>query len=1732
MDFKFVLEVTVLKSKRIFKSVISFILILTICVCATLTVNADPDTNGVSDYSKRATAMINFFHNKNSGIEANDISAEEFRVFGVFLSNFVLPFNTDLKNIDATLKKGGSLEQDHNAWDLFCDAFGKGSVKDKEPLSTLLHCYKSVMNDVFDNIDDKYKLYYKKDGEYKVATWGEVLNWDSLANDGVYLCSKIGGDYKVVFDTATEVGKSAFMLSVGSVMGTDGLSDSDTELKDAILLVSPFGDICYKKGEELRVLVPACLNPYTFSDKGDKLYLNNSFATGGMVSSSDLLDLVEAKKESEKADYYLGKYYEYCNDTTGVMSFVKGGTYSSAFYTPLYVNGANNSSTKYGVTFRNNYYVSGWTINDLRQLYLKSNGTKIAVVNIDSGLKKSVSQEDLEKAKKYKRGILNEFYAKNTDFVSRIIDAKPYDSYLTIFSNIWASGDAGSAKWWNTFGTNGDTAKYNSLTVFQIPLEQTVSKFAVFSEDGFKGNGDGWDESELSVVKDSKLYADTTSLESSLSEMYDPHTKSYVVQKNTGNGAIHESISCITSTVGKIFKASKKYVKNSNPIASSTNFWAGIYWAYLEDLAGLKLDGADISFGSVPDFSRFPELTVKDFTGSLEYILSNNGSETETDGDMSEKQNSIINWTYDILNTDSVNNATRVNWLKSIVDGLFLSMHNSMVGVDIAGSVTSVGNAAGSGVYHSVMGYVTTPTFSEMPVTNWVMDNYTLIYLLLMLIVTVILVVMVMSRTRRIGSAVFTFVMMSLILILPVELLNGGILFSNKIAEDIFGSKFTYWAIVQHAQYVNGQNEIVENGDKSTADTAIDNIANTQAALDNVTASQQLSDNGITVKWLSPKKYGLTEKIQQQAQDENTKLQLFTFFTEELFKGEIYSADENSTFLYRTYYSLYTSASSGHKKITQASIKNASGSTATEKDIGSVIRTSWIGASNSVASNLKWNKEQKSNFNSKDVPLTNELLKIKSPVVSDRVTPDGNGMILRSILGGTWKTSSGKSVSYPSGYVDNYIDEELMSATRNTYVNTNRISAVLTDLSLNKAVLNFVNYDTNSKGLDLGTTVTNSSLDNEKAYNAKKVSNGVNEFLLYTESPYYYFYNVFSDVITSEGSIRGSNNFVKVLLDEDFFKVANEKSNAYGEFKDFLDLEGLFTYIIPYLNYANSDVKQFERTFGMTVDRASFTGKNAEANYNARCQALNNVWNLYSPWVDALYDANNGSQKARSGFDTVSIDDPLNPASYHYKSRPMAFSQAQAKLRGYAENDLTDVEKKLQSVLKNTYDDMVELLNYKDLVNMENGSDILISAAAMMATFNFNQEFSDNTLLSDGATLYPLSFEMRNMNYDSFLRLIIANSTYTLSSSTMSSEGLYSNLIHNTSVVTAILLILVDAVAVYILPALKILLMLAMLALGLAMSISCALNKPDKLAKTVCISFIIPLICTIGVFILHTLLISLFMGNGVTGVIEYKSLSLSTGDPTITLLLLLIIDAVTALLLYKLLKKVGKDLIKYTKTAFEFAKGVTLGAAGALTAGAVGTIKGIAHYGVGVPARHIAAKVSRHKDAKANAKANARMNGGSGNGSSGGSGKGSSGSNNSSKNASSPKNQTNQGNSQGKGSNQGKNGGTNSQNNSGSASSNKNNGAKRVKVKVNAQKVQSNKTNNGNRKLDNSKVMSGNKNYDNKKPKSRRVLLDRAGNTNSKDGSQTPKVHRSNKRKVYKPSENSANGGSNRKNGK
>ena len=1229
----------------------------------------------------------------------------------------------------------------------------------------------------------------------------------------------------------------------------------------------------------------------------------------------------------------------------------------------------------------------------------------------------------------------------------------------------------------------------NRIVNFQVPIDRVYSKLGVFKTGINMQVADN--QTASSYANNFGIY--TVNYATDLSEENTVMKKIHSgFNKANGYTTLPESL-YVLNTLD--IRTKQSYTLQADAVDASNkysawyysynrNLFANIYWAYIEDIVGIEAsDLGKVLNGEKEDVTRnlskskFAHLPSMDTNGfrneNIFGLVSEDDKETQKEianAELEAKQASIVDWVYKILSVgDTINNigdivaekATAagqyvIGWLKGMIDSLFIGWNNYMLGVDVSagvtGSVSNVGNSTKSKTYSTAMGYMTTPTFSNLPITSWIMSNFQLIYVIIMILVVVILIMMILTRTRRLPQAILIFICMAFIIVLPANMLNGAIGISNNFTESVYANKFQYWAISQHAEYLKG----VSYSQNQTSANLYDNL----------NRQDESSAGGVTLKWMAPKKWGIAEQIKAAAKNTDG-LKLFLRFAGDRIDAEDFSDyTPGDTYLYRPYYGIYVEAYNLWNAI------KSEDKTANIKltDLGKRINNLWFNGSSSKEYKVSADmKSGQANSGAQNVEKKSGEVKIRNSNFF-RYTSARGDSIMRSAIGGTGiGHGSTGMMTYQNPYFDSYYkDSQVIKDIQPEFGSQGRIYAMYSDINLISALFYFNKDNTlfnesnepcgiwlyKSKSSSSNTVKTDGS--SEKNY-----TTGINTYFDYSESPYYYFYNALADlkVKTDNGSyVYGNTDFVDLILRDETFKVTNQQSKAYGELKDYLDLEGLFSYVIPLLNQGNQNAQQYFDKYGQTIDRTdpifsnstiterydsteesstessqAYEGKTVElkekltinlgdkvkivarkkidggkepykyysyykksssdkwtklddgttklstkaitlkktGTYNIRVdtkdsngktlteysevtvkevtssqssntdntsssgfkayrtegedlyskyeQQLQAIWNMYSPWVAQMIAANNKSEKVRSGFGYVELLEPWNPADYRYFGREMAFSPADATVHGYQDYDLSTVETKLHTVLEDTYYDILDLVNYKDytMVSSEYGSHVLISAAAMCATFNFNKEFSDNGFMSTDTTLYPQSYELKNMNFDAYLRIILGNSMgvnpVTMKNSDYSgSLTIYEEFIHNTSVWSGLVLVAEDFLAIFVVPLLKIMLIVVIFVLALALAVSCIINKPDKMIKVFLSTFIAPLAGMTAIFMAHSLVISWFIGDGLgSNVVDTHSISVTTGDPTLTLLLMIVVDLVTSILMWKLLKFAAKSTAKY-----------------------------------------------------------------------------------------------------------------------------------------------------------------------------------------------------------------------------
>lgn len=272
-------------------------------------------------------------------------------------------------------------------------------------------------------------------------------------------------------------------------------------------------------------------------------------------------------------------------------------------------------------------------------------------------------------------------------------------------------------------------------------------------------------------------------------------------------------------------------------------------------------------------------------------------------------------------------------------------------------------------------------------------------------------------------------------------------------------------------------------------------------------------------------------------------------------------------------------------------------------------------------------------------------------------------------------------------------------------------------------------------------------------------------YLLMTENPLPYLYINLKDTFNPDMSIGKLvyelQGYYTELLDANGNPVGTRihhtfmRDGSNGGIRDFLDMEEFFTNVLPYMYnvqiIAGGDGNN-NGAFGDSIigDGYSIYKDNKKD------------WMYRSNWVTKIEEGELYNQKSRIGYIAddgskkfVDIKGSLHPSNYE-KYRPMVFSEAQMLEMGLVESDLSFTESKILKLNKAVERKWLTMINYANTTGMK--ADILYKQMALEALLLFNKEFSVNTI-QEGKGLYPYTLDIRNISFDNIMKLMYLGAT-------------------------------------------------------------------------------------------------------------------------------------------------------------------------------------------------------------------------------------------------------------------------------------------------------------------------------------------------------------------------------------
>lgn len=880
--------------------------------------------------------------------------------------------------------------------------------------------------------------------------------------------------------------------------------------------------------------------------------------------------------------------------------------------------------------------------------------------------------------------------------------------------------------------------------------------------------------------------------------------------------------------------------------------------------------------------SLYDESNKKDTIGKLGYRLNSetlptipkNALTLSAGAQEDMMMGSIRDWLYYLLNPTEGFNYFRI-LISNKVNALMVGWHEDMVGSDGTGLIN------GTTYYRGDTGYVTTPELQDVPWINSFINFFLEATPYLIILMMLLLVAVYLGGTLSLQRCLLTLLVFVFALALPLPVINNIVGASNRVASALYGEKFTYWALVQHQSYSNEIDKAAENGDYS-------NYLRVLYEQNSAVSANQGSES-VMLKWQTSKKLDslmLDDKKSTNSIFKNRLLSTITGST--AYSGENYLKNPDSLYMYRSYIDISNFSRYIHRGL-------ATGIQPINMSLDNTVTGSWYGSL----------KDSMSNYN--------QLYEYDR--TQGYCNPNGDG-----------STAAGDSILRVKLPLSSHIVTDAFND-----LGTVKDLKLGDYVGINQGAFKFSIPMFNTKGMTYSSVLKTPTYDMGN-YSPEDYS-ALAAYSLMSENVFYYFsWDLYESGLSTDS--KSNNGFKNLLLGKEnagFFY--NTKGN--GEMKDFMDMRSLFTYTIPYLKQGNDLVDEWDKTYGLFFYEGVPTeeGKESEVANNPELQQkywhnlnvarLHGVW---TPWVDLMYDCSySKAEKINYLGQSYLVKDPIDPASYP-ADRPMVFSRSEMADYGLKVDQLTAVERKIIECNDGMETRLFKLLNYYKFNDV-----VLNTAAAMNCSFEFNKTFSENGLLGENHNIYPQAFELSDFSYDAFLRFILSNTTGE-SMVVAPGESFYSNIVNNSSIVTAIIMIILDILSVYVVPTFKLFFILGVLILSIVLVLMSALKIDSE--RNFITRFITSLAKPMGLFFVITtgfaFIISLFMGSGNSAVTGELGPTISVGDPVVVMVIMAVLDVAVVILYGKLLKGVWLEVVRGGQAVAAFLGGCVMGLGGAI----------------------------------------------------------------------------------------------------------------------------------------------------------------------------------------------------------
>lgn len=280
-------------------------------------------------------------------------------------------------------------------------------------------------------------------------------------------------------------------------------------------------------------------------------------------------------------------------------------------------------------------------------------------------------------------------------------------------------------------------------------------------------------------------------------------------------------------------------------------------------------------------------------------------------------------------------------------------------------------------------------------------------------------------------------------------------------------------------------------------------------------------------------------------------------------------------------------------------------------------------------------------------------------------------------------------------------------------------------------------------------------------------------YLWTTETLAPYFYTQIRDTFPADMSVGGLiyelQGYYAPIMDDEGNVINDDAHHTFmrdgsnGEIRDFLDLEEVFTNVIPYMYNVQVIAGGNDDDTGAFGDELLGDGYPV---YNANKKS----WLYRCNWVSKIQESRMYTKEQTIGYiddsgnkQKAKIQGGLHPTNYE-KYRPMIFSEAQMVDLGLSKSDLSYVEHLIIDINRETERDWLLLINYANTRGMK--PKVLYRQMAIEALLNFNKKMSvgSGNNINPSLALYPTTLDLRNMSFDAVMKLLMISANTNASS--------------------------------------------------------------------------------------------------------------------------------------------------------------------------------------------------------------------------------------------------------------------------------------------------------------------------------------------------------------------------------